>query len=198
MLTRYRISPVVASILALVLTTLAPASTSAQTTTPKDSIHWVGLEQGFASAKETGKPVFLWFYGDWCGYCKKMTETVFPDSSIIASLNTNFVPIRVLTSSTKKIKYMDSTMTEADFAMQKFNARRVPSTWFVEPDGCRILHLRGFRPVSDLAKNLEFVRTKQYGKCENVPVIDPQENKPKVRFLPDTTKAPAAVDSTKK
>lgn len=184
----------------LTLMTIFSETLSAQTPASKDSIHWVGVEQGFATAKETGKPVFLWFWGDWCGYCKRMVNEVFPDTGIIATLNAHFIPVRVNTQSTQKIKYLDSAMTEAQFAINKFNARRVPSTWFVEPDGCRIIHLRGFRPVSDLKKNLEFVRTKQYGKCQNVSLIDSTtvNVKPRPRFLPDTAKAPAPPDTTKK
>lgn len=31
--------------------------------------------QTYALAKETGKPVIVWFYTDWCGYCQKFAPT---------------------------------------------------------------------------------------------------------------------------
>jgi thioredoxin-related protein len=181
----------------LYLTVLFFCSTDSfcQSVTLSDSIHWVDLEKGLAMAKSDNKPVFLWFYGSWCPYCKKMQAKVFPDSSVIATLNASFVPIKVETQSTRKVMIDSVSMLESDFATQKFNARSVPSTWFVEPNGCRILHLKGYRPVSDLAKNLEFIRTKQYGECQNVSLIDP----PKITKPPmDSTKTRAVSDTTKK
>ena len=167
----------------------------AQSVAPKDSIHWVDLEKGLATAKSDNKPVFLWFYGSRCPHCKHMREKVFVDTAVIASLNTYFVPIKIETASKRQITYQGVSMTESEFAMNKFNARSVPSTWFVEPNGCRILHLKGFRPVYDLVKNLEYVRTKQYGECQNVSLIDPPKT---AQPRTDSTKTPAVPDTTKK
>lgn len=170
-------------------------SAFAQTAPSQDSIHWVGMDTGFAIAKEAGKPVFLWFYGSWCPHCKGMREKVFVDTAVIAKLNTYFVPIRIETASKRRITYQGVSMTESEFATNKFNSRKVPSTWFVEPNGCRILHLIGYRPVSDLVKNLEYVRTKQYGECQNVSLIDPPKT---AQPRTDSTKTPAVSDTTKK
>ncbi len=167
----------------------------AQSVAPSDSVHWVDLEKGLAMAKSDNKPVFLWFYGSWCGYCKKMLARVFPDSSVIATLNASFVPIKIETASKRQITYQGASMTESEFATSKFNARKVPSTWFVEPNGCRILHLMGYRPVSDLVKNLEYVRTKQYGECQNVSLIDPPKT---AKSRTDSTKTSAVSDTAKK
>ncbi len=175
--------------------TVATQSAIAQSVAPKDSVHWVDLEKGLTMAKSDNKPVFLWFYGSWCGYCKKMLANVFPDSSVIATLNASFIPIKVETASKRQITYQGVAMTESEFAMNIFNARSVPSTWFVEPNGCRILHLKGYRPISDLVKNLEFVRTKQYGKCQNVSLVDPPKT---AKLRTDSTKMPAVSDTTKK
>jgi thioredoxin-related protein len=171
----------------LILAALVPASAQTsrppQPPEPKDSFTWFDVEKGFALARKENKPVFLWFYGDGCGYCKKMRTIVYPDTAIVSRMK-DFVPIRVESSSTRKISYDGATFTEADFAVQKFNVRKIPSTWFVEPSGCRILHLKGYRTVKDLVEHLDFVRNKQYGDCPNYPLVDP----------PPTPKAP--VDSS--
>ncbi len=175
--------------------TVVSQSSFAQTAPPKDSIHWVDLEKGLAMAKSDNKPVFLWFYGSWCPYCKKMLAKVFPDSSVIATLNASFVPIKIETASKRQITYQGASMNESEFATSEFNARKVPSTWFVEPNGCRILHLMGYRPVSDLVKNLEYVRTKQYGECQNVSLVDPPRT---TQLRTDSTKTSAVSDTAKK
>jgi len=182
-------------LLCSVVLLVCPTDSFAQSVAPEDSVHWVDLEKGLATAKSDNKPVFLWFYGSWCPHSKRMLEKVFVDTAVIARLNAYFVPIRIETASKRQITYQGVSMTESEFAINKFNARKVPSTWFVEPNGCRILHLIGFRPVYDLVKNLEYVRTKQYGECQNVPLIDPPKiTKPRT----DSTKASAVSDTTKK
>jgi thioredoxin-related protein len=190
-----RRSVLLTCLLCLIILSVSSTDLFGQSVAPQDSVHWVGVDTGFAMAKETGKPVFLWFYGSWCGYCKKMLAKVFPDSFVIATLNASFIPIKIETASKRQITYQGISMTESEFAINEFNARSVPSTWFVEPNGCRILHLIGYRPVSDLAKNLDYVRTKQYGECQNVSLIDPPKMaKPRT----DSTKTSVVQDTTKK
>ncbi len=172
-----------------------PADVVAQSVAPADSVHWVDLESGFATARSANKPVFLWFYGDDCPYCQKMREKVYTDTGVVRRLNASFVPIKIEGSSQKRITYDSVSMTEADFARQKFNARRIPSTWFVEPNGCRIRHLSGYRPVGDMIINLDSVATKLYGECQNVSLANPPR---KPTLLPDSLWKPPAADSTKK
>jgi thioredoxin-related protein len=62
-----------------------------------DSIKWRSYEEGMVLSKIEKKKVFLHFYADWCGFCRKMANTTFKDSALINYLNENFMPIRVNT-----------------------------------------------------------------------------------------------------
>jgi uncharacterized protein YyaL (SSP411 family) len=62
-----------------------------------DSIKWRSYEEGMVLSKIEKKMVFLHFYADWCGFCRKMANTTFKDSTLINYLNDNFIPIRVNT-----------------------------------------------------------------------------------------------------
>ena len=77
-------------ILSLILCVAGVASAS-------DSIKWRSYEEGMALSKVEKKKVFLHFYADWCGFCRKMANTTFKDSSLINYLNDNFMPIMVNT-----------------------------------------------------------------------------------------------------
>lgn len=144
--------------------------TSSADAFPPDSIKWYDYNTGVSVAQQTGRPIILWFYGSWCPHCKHMTSVTWCDSTIARYLSDYFTPIRIETQSRKKISVDGVQMTEAQFATTKFGVRAVPSLWIVEPGGCRIAHLIGFRPVKNLLPKLDEIKDCQYGDCTNVPL----------------------------
>ena len=62
-----------------------------------DGINWRSYKEGMVLGKVEKKKVFLHFYADWCGFCRKMANDTFKDSSVIAYLNENFIPVMVNT-----------------------------------------------------------------------------------------------------
>jgi thioredoxin-related protein len=50
-----------------------------------------GLKTALARGKAENKPVMLWCYTSWCPHCKKMEETVFPNSQVADYFNKTFV-----------------------------------------------------------------------------------------------------------
>lgn len=53
------------------------------------------FKNAVAKAKQTGKLVFLDCYTSWCGPCKMMTNTVFPQEKVGAYMNPRFVSIKI-------------------------------------------------------------------------------------------------------
>lgn len=47
-----------------------------------------------AAAKKADLPVFLDAYAVWCGPCKYMTSTIFPDKAAGDYFNKNFIPAK--------------------------------------------------------------------------------------------------------
>jgi len=39
------------------------------------------------------RPILLYFYTDWCQYCKRLQKTTFKDKNVIEKLNTNYYVI---------------------------------------------------------------------------------------------------------
>ena len=62
-----------------------------------DTINWRSYDEGMILSKIEKKKVFLHFYADWCGFCRKMAKTTFKNMALIDYLNENFMPIRVNT-----------------------------------------------------------------------------------------------------
>ena len=65
------------------------------TASASDRINWRSYKEGMVLSKIEKKMVFLHFYADWCGYCRKMAQTTFKDAALIKYLNDNFIPIMV-------------------------------------------------------------------------------------------------------
>ena len=53
------------------------------------------FKDAVAKAQQTGKMIFLDCYTSWCGPCKMMTNTVFPQEKVGAYMNPRFVSIKI-------------------------------------------------------------------------------------------------------
>ena len=71
----------------------------------KDAINWLGFEELEDSLKLENKPVLIYFYTDWCVYCKKMDRNAFKNSEIISAINQDFYAVKMNAESTENIKF---------------------------------------------------------------------------------------------
>lgn len=58
-------------------------------------IHWKDYQQGMDLSESEKKPVFIYFYADWCSPCKLLRKTTLNDADIISYLNENYISIKV-------------------------------------------------------------------------------------------------------
>jgi thioredoxin-related protein len=61
---------------------------------PKAPIHWENMDDAVAAANKDGKLIYIDFYTDWCGWCKRMDATTYRDTALIRVLNTHFHPVQ--------------------------------------------------------------------------------------------------------
>lgn len=109
-----------------------------------DRIEWHSYDDGMARSKFEKKKVFLYFYAEWCAYCRDMDLKTFKDPGVIGVLNRNFIPIR-----------LDSDREQAAAAL--FRVKGLPDSWFLAESGDVIGHRPGFIPADQLMKILEVV-----------------------------------------
>jgi thiol:disulfide interchange protein len=89
---------------------------------PPDDIAWhATMEDAMAASAESGKPVFVKFTATWCGPCKQMDRSTFPDSRVGEALEA-FEPVKV------------DVDQHSDLAAQ-YNISSIPALFVISPEG---------------------------------------------------------------
>lgn len=122
-------------ILVILFAGAAPAS---------EIINWRSYEEGMVVSKVEKKKVFLHFYADWCGFCRKMAQDTFQDSSVVAFLNKNFISIRVNTDREQQ--------TAANYGVAG-----LPFNVFLTDHGEPIISIPGYIPADTMLLMLKEV-----------------------------------------
>lgn len=137
------------------------------TTTPEpvSNISWISLEEAQLKANEDGKKILVNVYTDWCEFCKKLDNDVYPDSTVMQNLNKFYHSVRLDGESDDLITFNGVSMTKEDFA-QELGVRSYPTILFIDSNGELILQINGYMPVNDFQNMLVYIGEEAYKKTE--------------------------------
>lgn len=124
-------------------------ATTAKTVAAAGKIQWFDYSTAVDKAAEQDKKVYLYFYADWCTYCKKMNSETFTSETVITALNRDFIPVRIKQED-------DQELTK------KYDVQGFPSSWFLEKTGERIGAKPGYLPPEQFLELLDFVVNEKY------------------------------------
>jgi len=119
------------------------------TTLAAEGIKWYSYDEGLALGKADKKKVYINFYADWCGYCRKMEKETFQDSRVISFLNQNYISIRINSDKEKKLS-------------RQYNVSGLPANIFVSDTGENIGNQPGYLGPADFMKVITFVYEEKY------------------------------------
>ncbi|WP_134088644.1 thioredoxin fold domain-containing protein [Olivibacter sp. XZL3] len=118
---------------------LIPLFSSAQEkgTRFEEGMSW---EQVKAKAKKENKYLFVDCYTTWCGPCKYMANTIFPQEKVGDYFNTHFVSVGIQFDKTDKdSEHVKSYYPVAEELNKKYNIRAYPTFLVFAPSG-EIVH----------------------------------------------------------
>jgi thioredoxin-related protein len=129
------------------------------------SIEWVKFEEAQNLSVEDGKKILVHVYTDWCEYCKKLDDTVYPDSSVISSVSDLYHAVRLDAESDEILRFKNEEITMRQLA-RNLGVRSYPTILFIDTDGELLLQINGYMPVDDFKNMLAYIGEEAFTKTE--------------------------------
>jgi thioredoxin-related protein len=136
-------------------------------------IHWMTWEEAVKANEADPKKIFVDVYTDWCGWCKKMDNTTFKDSSVIYMMNADFYAIKLNAEQKESIFWKDKEYKWVphkrdgvnQLAYDLLNGQlSYPTYVIMDSSFARILVAPGYIESPDLIKELKFAAEDHYKK----------------------------------
>lgn len=75
----------------------------------KNKINWMSFEEAVKKNETEPKKIFIDVYTDWCGWCKRMDQTTFSDSAVVAYMNENFYAVKFDAEQSESVEFKGHT-----------------------------------------------------------------------------------------
>lgn len=116
---------------------------------PPPDYPFVSYDKGLKLARETGKPIFLYFGRYGCAWCEHTNKKSFSDAELKRIYPEHFVLVYVDAESGKRLKLPGGErITEAELGV-RFKAFATPLFVYLTPQGQEIFKAPGFKTVQD-------------------------------------------------
>lgn len=100
--------------------------TSQHATSQKPEIEWMGFEKLEDSLQANNKPVLVYFYTDWCVYCKKMDKNAFLNPEIVSKINKDFYAVKMNAESLDSVEFEGQTFINEQARTKRNGVHQIP------------------------------------------------------------------------
>lgn len=126
------------------------------------SVKWGKISEGLKNAELQQKPVLIFFYTEWCIYCRKMTTEVFNNPEISKYLNENFISLKVNPEKdNEEFEIMGEKITPAKL-MAYTGSKGFPTTLFLNNKRKPVTTIPGFIEKKTFLPILKYLKEECY------------------------------------
>jgi thioredoxin-related protein len=163
---------------AFALTAMICLSTFSHVSAQDGKVNWVTIEEAEALNKKNPKKIFVDFYTDWCGWCKRMDATTFSHPAIADYINKNYYAVKFNAEMADKVVFKgqefanenpDQRRSAHSFAIAVLQGRMgYPSVAFFDESLNLITAIAGYRPPEKMEPVLVFFAEDVYKKTNDL------------------------------
>jgi len=137
----------------------------------QDSINWMSFPELEAAMANEARPVFIDFYTDWCGWCKRMDKSTFKEKEVVNYLNANFYAVKFDAEEKKTITYKGKEFKFVTSGRRGYNELAAaylrgqmsyPTYVVLEDDFDIITAIKGYQTSQQLMPMLTYLGEKHY------------------------------------
>jgi protein disulfide-isomerase len=136
---------------ALLATLLLLLLASSALATGSRGVRFRTIAEGFAEARDSGKPLLLFFTAEWCPPCHSLELEFFASSHFAKGIEKDYVPVRVV----DRTREEGRNAPEVQELITSANVTGFPTLVVVRPDGKAAVRSVGY---SSRSATLSFLR----------------------------------------
>jgi thioredoxin-related protein len=136
-------------------------------------VKWMSFEEAVEKSKTEKRKIFIDVYTYWCGWCKVMDKSTFPDPEIAKLLNENFYPVKFDAEQTADINFDGHTfkyVSQGNRGVHQLaasllnNQMSYPNFVFLDENFKMIGNIPGYRKPDEFHLYLSFIGLDYYQK----------------------------------